>query len=103
MSDNWADEATKTFIRTTDMEQVERIAGNALPWIAALTERVHALEATNAALVAFVEAADELQRPFAVVGYARFIAVKEFRQNAYDEARQTLATDHGIPLPGQEG
>lgn len=54
-------------------------------------ERARQLEATNAALVEFVAVCD------AVVIWVRGQA-EDLR---YNEARQTLATEHGIPLPGE--
>lgn len=72
----------------------------------AAMERLKALEATNAALVAFVAADDAF-------GVASERGASELTAASYNalidsvdrktKARQLLATDHGIPLPGQEG
>lgn len=68
--------------------------------------RIVELEATNAALVAFVAADDAF-------GVASERGASELTAASYNalidsvdrktKARQLLATDHGIPLPGQEG
>jgi hypothetical protein len=56
--------------------------------------RISELKATNAALVEFVKACDAFA-DYRVPGTWQQLADRA------DAARQTLATDHGIPLPGE--
>jgi len=64
--------------------------------------RIAELEATNAALREFVAAADEWTK-WCVCCMDEYEPQFRPSMDRYRTARQNLATDHSIPLPGQEG
>lgn len=67
--------------------------------------RIAAMEAENAALRAFVAAYDAheaFRRTAAENGMESWIAEWEWLLRKAKEARQRLATDHGLPLPREE-
>ena len=62
-----------------------------------LLRDIHRLEATNAALVEFVKAEDAWNAHAESGDWDE----DDTLYHAMIAARQTLATDHGIPLPGE--
>lgn len=65
--------------------------------VAELEERISVLEATNAALLEFVKAEDAWNAHAESGDWDE----DDTLYHAMIAARQTLATDHGIPLPGE--
>jgi hypothetical protein len=99
MSDNWNDAAERTYTPQQILSDPRSATHVALEYcngeMATCLEKVAQLEAENAALWAFVDAAD--RRDAWDMDGAR-IALRQ-----YEAERQRLATDYGVPLPGQEG
>ena len=71
----------------------------AVPIIKGLEKRVKALESENAALRKFVAAYDAEIRCLDIMDWRDCIGLGADAA----AARHRLATDYGIPLPGQEG
>ena len=79
--------------RLSQGSSVWEIRGALLAYVAVVT----ALEATNAALVEFVKAEDAWNAHAESGDWDE----DDTLYHAMIAARQTLATDHGIPLPGE--